>query len=431
MRFFESPRDRAGALIFVLGVAILLALMPFLSGLLGAAILYVIFVGTYKRLDRVMPSALASAITLVAAVILIALPLIWLVSVLVDRVPDALTSIQSGLLFDRLAGLRLGGIDIGAQLAEASGTIVQWVSARAIGFVGSAASASLNMVIAFFGLYYMLHSGDQLWSGFHGYVPFSAGTADALRLHFYSVTQATLLGTVATAAAQGTLIGLAFLVTGLPDPLVWGSMAAFASILPVLGTGLVWMPAVIVLAFQERYGAMVVMLLIGWLLASNIDNLIRPMVYKRVSNIHPMVTLVGAFAGIRYFGLPGLLLGPLAIAYFFELMRFYKLEYGNGSTARVESATGDAGGIGATGAAEQPVDARRSASVRSGASLPRAPVPVTLRSVAPEQSQDAFRVDRLREQRTLAVLAAEPEQLGHLVFLLDPRGDGAQLLEPA
>ena len=133
---------------------------------------------------------------------------------------------------------------------------------------------------------------------------------------------------MATAIAQGALIGLAFLIVGLPDPLVWGSMAAFASILPVLGTGLVWMPAVIVLAFQQRYGAMVVMLIIGWLLASNIDNVIRPMVYRKVSNIHPMVTLVGAFAGIKYFGLPGLLLGPLAIAYFFELMRFYQLEYG-------------------------------------------------------------------------------------------------------
>lgn len=331
MQFLATPRDRAGLLILVLGVAILLALVPFLSGLLGAAILYVIFVGPYNRMARVMPTAIASALTLIAAIILIALPLIWLVTVLVDRVPDALTSLQSGLLFDRLSALRVGRIDIGAQIAEASGAIVQWVSARALGFVGSAASASLNMVIAFFGLYYMLHSGAQLWSGFHGYVPFSAGTADALRLHFYSVTQATLLGTVATAAAQGTLIGLAFLVTGLPDPLVWGSMAAFASILPVLGTGLVWMPAVFVLAFQERYGAMVVMLIIGWLLASNIDNLIRPMVYRRVSNIHPMVTLVGAFAGIKYFGLPGLLLGPLAIAYFFELMRFYKLEYGNGS----------------------------------------------------------------------------------------------------
>ncbi len=329
MRFLESPKERAGILILALGIAILLALVPFLSGLLGAAVLYVMFVGPYKRMSRVMPDGLASALTLILAIVVIALPLAWLIGVLIDRIPEALQSLQSGVLLDRLSRLRMGRIDIGAKVAEASGSLVQWVSAQAIGFVGGAASASLNLIIAFFGLYYMLHSGDALWKGFHGYVPFSNSTADALRLHFYSVTQATLLGTIATAAAQGALIGLAFLLVGLPDPLVWGSMAAFASILPVLGTGLVWMPAVLVLFFQQRYGAMVVMLVVGWLLASNIDNLIRPMVYRRVSNIHPMVTLVGAFAGIKYFGLPGLLLGPLAIAYFFELMRFYQLEYGD------------------------------------------------------------------------------------------------------
>jgi predicted PurR-regulated permease PerM len=328
VRFLETPKDRAGILILALGVAILLALTPFLSGLLGAGVLYGMFIGTYRRLASIMPAGLASAITLILAIVVIALPLAWLIGVLIDRIPDALQSLQSGVLLDRLSQLRIGRIDVGARIAEASGSLVQWVSAQAIGFVGGAASASLNLIIAFFGLYYMLHSGDALWSGFHGYVPFSSSTADALRLHFYRVTQATLLGTIATAAAQGALIGLAFLLVGLPDPLVWGSMAAFASILPVLGTGLVWMPAVLVLFFQQRYGAMAVMLVVGWLLASNIDNLIRPMVYRRVSNIHPMVTLVGAFAGIKYFGLPGLLLGPLAIAYFFELLRFYQLEYG-------------------------------------------------------------------------------------------------------
>lgn len=340
MRFLETPRDRAGLLILALGIGILLALMPFLSGLLGAAILYVMFVGTYRNLCRVLPRGVASILTLVLAVLIIALPLVWLVGVLIDRVPDALRGLQDGVLLERLSQVRIGTINVGAEVAEASGQIVQWVSAQAISLMGGAASASLNLVIAFFGLYYMLHAGETLWSGFHGYVPFSSSTADALRLHFYSVTQATLLGTIATAAAQGALIGLAFLLVGLPDPLVWGSMAAFASILPVLGTGLVWMPAVLVLFFQERYGAMVVMLIVGWLLASNIDNVIRPMVYRRVSNIHPMVTLVGAFAGIKYFGLPGLLLGPLAIAYFFELLRFYQLEYGPGRGSPAPAAAG-------------------------------------------------------------------------------------------
>ena len=198
----------------------------------------------------------------------------------------------------------------------------------AIGFMGGAASASINLVIAFFGLYYMLHGSAEAWLRFRDYIPFSPKTADALREHFYSVTRATLLGTALVAAAQGTIIGLGFRIVGLPDALFWGTMTAFVSILPVLGSGLVWIPAVIVLIVQGRYGAAVVLGVISWLVASNIDNLIRPLVYRRVSNIHPMITLVGAFAGIKYFGLPGLLLGPLAIAYFFELLRFYKLEYG-------------------------------------------------------------------------------------------------------
>jgi len=67
---------------------------------------------------------------------------------------------------------------------------------------------------------------------------------------------------------------------------------------------------------------------IGALVASNIDNVMRPLVNRRVSNLHPMTTLVGAFAGVGVLGLPGILLGPLAITYFFELLRLYAREYG-------------------------------------------------------------------------------------------------------
>ena len=131
MRFLETPKDRAGLLILALGVAILLALAPFLSGLLGAAVLYVIFIPMYRRLGRVMPSGLASAITLIVAIIVIALPLAWLIGVLVDRVPDAMRSLQSGVLLDRLSQVRIGNVNLGAEIAEASGTLVQWVSAQA------------------------------------------------------------------------------------------------------------------------------------------------------------------------------------------------------------------------------------------------------------------------------------------------------------
>jgi predicted PurR-regulated permease PerM len=216
------------------------------------------------------------------------------------------------------------------------------MSGQVFAFVGSATSAALNLVIAFFGLYYLLRSGEQSWPVIRGYIPFSTPTADALRDRFFSVTEATLLGTALVAAIQGGLVGFGFWVLGLPNAVFWGSVTALVSILPVLGSALVWIPATLVLLAQGRYGAAAVMGVIGGGIAANIDNIIRPVIYRRVSDIHPMITLVGAFAGVRYFGLLGLLLGPLAIAYLFELLRFYREEYGgvSGPTTATVAPTG-------------------------------------------------------------------------------------------
>ena len=329
MAFLATKRDRAGFLILVLGVAILIALAPFLSGLLGAAVLYVVCIGPYKWLRRRMSSGLAATITLIGALVIIALPATWLIGLVLGQAPDTIKGVQSSQIFDRLSTLpSIGRFNIGEHLARASGSIVQWVSAQALGFVGGAFRATLNLFIAFFGLYYMLHSGDGVWKTAQEYIPFSPKTADALRERFYGVTRATLLGTALIAAVQGMLVGLAFLLVGLPNALFWGTVTAFAAILPVLGSGLVWLPATVVLLLQGRYWAAIVMFGIGALIASSIDNVIRPLVYRRVSDIHPMITLIGAFAGVKYFGLLGLLLGPLAIAYFFELLKFYRDEYG-------------------------------------------------------------------------------------------------------
>lgn len=328
MAFLQAPRDRAAFLILVLGVGIVLALTPFLSGLLGAAVLYVVFLPPYRRLTRVVKPGLAAAITLGVALLVVALPLAWLLGIVIDQAPDALRTVQGSTLFAKVSTLKIGTFEVGAELARASGSIVSWLSAQIVSFVGGATSAALNLVIAFFGLYYLLRSGTQMWSVVRTYIPFSSETSDALRDRFFGVTEATLLGTGLIAVVQGALIGIGFASVGLPNPLFWATVTAFASILPVLGSALVWVPGMIVLLGQGRFGAAVVILVIGGGIASNIDNLVRPIIYKRVSNLHPMITLVGAFAGVRYFGLLGLLLGPLAIAYLFELLSFYRQEYG-------------------------------------------------------------------------------------------------------
>jgi predicted PurR-regulated permease PerM len=315
MPFLQTSQDRASFLILLLSAGILVALVPFVSGLMGAAVLYVIFVRPYRGLARKVKPGFAAAMILIAAVLIVALPVVWLVGLLIAQAPDALSRLQSSSLFETIGQMRIGRLQVGAEIA------------KVFAFVGGATSAILNLVIAMFGFYYLLQSGGTLWTNFRDYIPFSPHTADSLRDSFFSVTEAMLLGTVLVAVVQGAIVGAGFFLTGLPNPVFWGTVTAFASIIPVLGSGLVWLPAVLILLVQRDYGEAAIMLVMGGGIASNIDNLLRPLVYRHISNIHPMITIVGAFAGIRYFGLIGLLLGPLAIAYLFELLRFYRQDY--------------------------------------------------------------------------------------------------------
>ena len=110
------------------------------------------------------------------------------------------------------------------------------------------------------------------------------------------------------------------------DPLFWGVVTTVFSILPVVGSGLVWVPAAISLAIDGNTAGAIGLAVAG-LLAGQVHTLIGPMVTRRYAQVHPMITLVGAIAGVSYFGLLGLLLGPLALSYFFELIRMYREEY--------------------------------------------------------------------------------------------------------
>jgi predicted PurR-regulated permease PerM len=259
--------------------------------------------------------------------VIIVAPVAWLITVLAGRVPDAANIVARSALLTRLAQLDFRGVPIGTDLAKIGGTIASAVPSELMRFVGSATAALVNLTVMLFGLFYMLGADANTWATVRSYVPFSARTADALRERFVGVTQATVLGTGAACVAQGIFIGTSFALTGLPDPLLWGTVSVFAAVIPGIGSTLVWLPGVLALAVTHRYGAAGIVLLFGFGLAGNCERIIRPLVNRHVSQIHPMITLVGAFAGIRYYGIVGLLLGPLAIVYVFELLRFYREEY--------------------------------------------------------------------------------------------------------
>ncbi len=349
MPFLDTKHQRAAALIAVLGLGLAFALAPFATGLIGIPVLFVIFRPLHRWLSRWLKPRIAAALVVVLALVLIVGPGVSLVGLVATEGQQIAGGVIRSPILTRLSELRIGQYEVGPQIAGLGEQVVSWMGRSAVGLVGTATRAALNFTIALFGLYYLLLYPESTWQAVRPYIPFSTGSTERLRTRFRDVTNSTLVGTGLIAAVQGALVGMAFWWTGLSNPFFWGVVTGVFSILPVVGSGVVWLPATIALVIDQRIGAAVFMGLWGLVLVGNIDNFLRPMIYQRWANIHPMLTLVGAFAGVRFFGLLGILIGPLALSYLFELIRMYREEY-----LTVPAGPADSGGGGHSAAPTGP-----------------------------------------------------------------------------
>lgn len=320
----DHPARLIRRILLALAAAALLAVVPFFSGLIGALILFVLARPVHERLTRRLPARVSAFMLALAALGLLLVPGAWLLSTIVAEGTAALRSLQTNELLARTIETRLGPIDIGAALANAGSTVLAWLSGRAVALFGGATTTILNLLIALFGLYYLLIDDGRLWLRVMRLLPGSERTGKVIADRFQSVTEALLLGTGLTAVLQGTVVGVAFSILGFRAPVLWGFVTACVSVLPLLGSALVWLPGVGILLLAHRTVAAIVLAVIGAGVASNIDNVARLIVFRRVSGIHPMLTLIGAFAGVRVFGVIGAFLGPLILSFMMELVRSYE-----------------------------------------------------------------------------------------------------------
>ncbi len=327
MALFDTKQHRAAFVIFLLGLGLAFALWPFSTGLVGAPVLYICFAPLHRRLAAYMPAGVAAGITILAAILVIVVPVASMAGLIASEAQDIAGGVIRSSLVDRLRELRVGPYDVGSQIEALGSRALSWVGTGALGLIGTLARLGIQLTVAFFGLYYLLCEPGRTWRTLRPFIPFSAENSAVLKRRFKDVTVSTLIGTFATATVQGVCVGLAFWATGLSNAIFWGVVTVIVAILPVVGSGLVWVPGVVVLALERRYLGAVGLGLWGLIVIGNIDNLIRPWVFRRYAQIHPFITVIGAFGGIKYFGLLGLLIGPLAISYFFELIRMYQAEY--------------------------------------------------------------------------------------------------------
>jgi predicted PurR-regulated permease PerM len=217
------------------------------------------------------------------------------------------------------AGLSLAQMQ--AWGVEGARTVLRTLASLGQKAVLGALGTVVGFALMVFILFFAIRDGREAFATLRRLIPMSSGDRSRLFAHLASVTRAMVYGTGVTALVQGVLIAIGFAVVGLPSPIVFGVLAALLALVPLAGTPVVWVPAVLVLAAQERWYAAIFLLIWGSLVAT-VDNVLRPMLVSGRAQVGTLTVFIGVLGGVSAFGPIGVILGPLVLALIIALVRF-------------------------------------------------------------------------------------------------------------
>lgn len=336
----RSPQEaKWAARVLVVGAALLvcIGLAPVAVGLAGAVALYEICRGPHAWVARRLNTGVAAVLMVCLALVVVAGPLFWLGEHLSAKLPSVITTIQT--LQTKPDSATAGVMArIGPAIANARDAAAKWLPSAVFSAGGSMAWALLHWSIALLGLYYLLGSASALWAKLAPVLPFSSDSTEMLRVRLHDSSLAIIAGTLLSAAVQGASIGFGFFLAGLPEALFWSVAAAIATLVPLVGNALVWLPALLYTVITRHYEGALAIGIFGGLAPPLIDRVVRATTSSRMGQVHPMITLVGAVAGMRVAGVAGLILGPVALAMFFTLVDVYRRDYFGVETTRTDNA---------------------------------------------------------------------------------------------
>lgn len=334
-------------LVLVLAVSLLFLGMirQYLMPLFMAALFSALLSPAYRRLrDRLGGrSVLASVLIVVAVFTLILVPLTILTGIVVGQavsVSQSATPWIQDLVKQPLPLQQyLEKIPFHKQLMpyreQILGTLGEAVGAVSGFFINSLSSvakmtlnALLGIVIMLYSMFFLLISGSVLLRKILFFLPLCDADEQLLLHRFTSVTAATLKGTMIIGLLQGTICGVGFAIAGIEGAVFWATVMAVLSLIPVLGTGLVWGPALVVLLAQGHYGGALVLLGVCGGIAGNIDNVLRPQLVGKDTQMHHLFVLFSTLGGIGMFGILGIIVGPIIAALFITLWELYGRAFG-------------------------------------------------------------------------------------------------------
>jgi predicted PurR-regulated permease PerM len=322
-------------------------LEPFLPALVWAAILATVFHPLFSTLSRrLRHPRWASALTCILVTVVIVLPALFLFLMLAKQSVSAYRVLEEHVSGGSLASfetlrktssyqwflaknksLGMPEPDLGAMAAKGIGILSEFLVKRSAAIFSSITTSVINFFVMILILYYLLLRGPDVLRQLRQMSFLRPEHEDRIIEKFRAIALATFGGSLATATIHGIADGIIFLIFDLPSPLLWGAVMAFLSLVPLVGTGLVWVPLVVYFVLKGSVLKGILLLVAFAGVALIVDNVVKPMLIRRGTEVDSLWILLSILGGIGVFGFLGLFLGPFLVTLLLVLVEIYKVEF--------------------------------------------------------------------------------------------------------
>lgn len=342
------------ACIVVAGYFLLQVFQPFITILIFSAILATAFFPLYKKVLSALKGRerVSSFITCLLVLFLIIVPLLFFIFLLGRQAGDTFVFVQQnvqngsldgllkwengGVIYDSLGFAReylgdfvdIDSLNLRESIVDVAKTVTSVLAQQSANILKGALWLLISTFIMFFSMYYLFKDHEYIMDRVMTLSPLPDRHEQALFRKFKEISLATLYGIFLTAFIQGIIGGIGFFIAGVPNVLFWGTAIAFFSLVPILGTSIIWFPAsLFLLASGNIFGGLFLMAW-GGLLVSTVDNFLRAYLIGGRTKMNQLLMFLSIFGGVWAFkGLIGIIFGPLILTFFFAFLHIYESEY--------------------------------------------------------------------------------------------------------
>jgi len=317
------------ALFFILGIFLLsyLVLKEILVPIAFGLLFSYIFSPVYKKINRKIPHKnLAAFILVIGILIVVSIPIIYFIPALVKQTFNIYSLLQNFdfvRIFNQYAETEIAQA-IAINLDNLLGKFFSTLLTQLSNLLVNLPSILLQLAVFLFTFFFAVRDSDKLNEYVTSLSPFSVETEKKFLREFRGITNAIIFGQVLIGIIQGLAVGLGMYFLGVENLLLLTFVACVFSIIPVLGSWAVWLPVGVIHVIQGNPVPGFIFLLYGGFFVSSIDNIVRPVLLSKRSNLPVALSIIGTIGGLYFFGIAGLILGPLILAYLLIIIEFYR-----------------------------------------------------------------------------------------------------------